>query len=403
MKIVILAIFILIIILVAYMYSKIKNRAKEQNKERLDPNEIKEEILYQFKELEKSRISIGTFLIFVGLVICFVFEPSVTAKISGKTKVYETVRDIKIGEKISNNMFKEVEIGSYGLSNQIIDKKTDIENKYAIVYIPRGQYIYKGNVSEKIPYDNEYLYKSITGLNRAISFTIKSLAYGVSNKIISGDIISIIVIDKNSQSNQNQIKEKTYIPDELKYVEVLTTTNETGTDIENIDKKESDKIYQTITVLVNAEQAKLIADAETNKQIYVSLVYRQGNKEVANYLLKRQSDMLAIKYPKSEDDYQTEEDIKSILLDKNEDENKSDTDNNTSLKEINEVLKRQFVGNENEEYLDDELNYDNENNEETEETETSSMIKDTTQVEKKETRNIEQEEYERIKKEYGVN
>ena len=48
-----------------------------------------------------------------------------------------------------------------------------------------------------------------------------SLAAGLSGKLQAGDIITLIITDKNGE---------TKIPPELKYVKVITTTTQDGVD-----------------------------------------------------------------------------------------------------------------------------------------------------------------------------
>lgn len=254
----------------------------------------KEEIKYQLNELKKSKALMGTLSIIIAIIICFVLTPSFNATLNKKIVVIETIRDIKIGEKITDNMIREIEVGAFGVSNNIIKSREELKDKYATKEIGKAQYIYKNSISEDIPYENQYLYTNLTGLNRAISFTTNKLSNGLSNKLMQGDIISIIVINNQTKAEE----EKAIIPEELKYVEVLTTTNNDGKDIENIkdDKNEDDK-YLTITVLVCDEQAKLIAKAETTQQIYVELVYRPGNQRIASYLLNKQQEVLNDLYP----------------------------------------------------------------------------------------------------------
>ena len=349
----------------------------------------KEEILYQLEEFKKSRALIGTLCIVLALILNFVIAPGINNAINQKTKILECVRDIKIGEKLTNQMFREVEVGAYGLSNQIVKTTDEIKNKYAVTSILKGQYLFKNTIDDKIPYENEYLYTNLNGLNRAISFRVKELEKGVSNKILQGDIISIILVDTSKNVTENAI-----IPDELKYIEVLSTTNETGIDTEDIeDKEKNDVIYRTITVLVTDEQSKIIAGASSNKDIYVELVYRAGNKKLVKYFLEKQKKIINEKYPDNIDK-ETEDEIKKILI-----ENETSfIDPIYDIKDLNRQLKDQLNINNIEtieESIEENIN---------EETEEVTEVETEQRSEEVETQaiDLEQEEYERIKREYGL-
>lgn len=349
----------------------------------------KEEILYQLEEFKKSRALIGTLCIVLALILNFVIAPGINNAINQKTKILECIRDIKIGEKLTNQMFREVEVGAYGLSNQIVKTTDEIKNKYAVTPILKGQYLFKNTIDDKIPYENEYLYTNLNGLNRAISFRVKELEKGVSNKILQGDIISIILVDTSKNVTENAI-----IPDELKYIEVLSTTNETGIDTEDIeDKEKNDVIYRTITVLVTDEQSKIIAGASSNKDIYVELVYRAGNKKLVKYFLEKQKKIINEKYPDNIDK-ETEDEIKKILI-----ENETSfIDPIYDIKDLNRQLKDQLNINNIEtieESIEENIN---------EETEEVTEVETEQRSEEVETQaiDLEQEEYERIKREYGL-
>ena len=345
----------------------------------------KEEIKYQLEEFKKSRALMGTLSIVSALILCFVLTPSFTIALKGRITVCEATRDIKMGEKITEQMIRTVEIGSYNLSSNIIKDKEELKNKYATTMILKGQYFYKNAVSDIIPFNDEYLYTNLTGLNRAMSFTVKNLSNGVSNKIINGDIISIIVIDTQSKIESEQA----IIPDELKYVEVLSTTNNLGSDIEDLDDKTSEnELYQTITVLVSDEQAKQIAKAEATKQIYVELVYR-GNRKVASYLLGKQNEILNVMYPEREND-KTDKEIAKLLEETTRETEESETENTIY---IFEPITTEYI----------EETETTESKKEIEETskaiETAVAIAETT----KSLEELQKEELERMMNEYNIN
>lgn len=107
--------------------------------------------------------------------------------------------------------------------------------------------------------------------------TIPSLANGLSGKIQNGDIISIIVTGNGTES---------VIPPQLTYVKVITATTNKGSDSDNVNVKEdgTNDLPATITLLVNAEQAKLLAGYEQNYKIHIALVYRGAAENAARFL-----------------------------------------------------------------------------------------------------------------------
>ena len=90
------------------------------------------------------------------------------------------------------------------------------------IYLKVGDYILASKLSNKPAAENAYLY-SLDGSKYAISVTIKSFATGLSGKLESGDIVSVLVADYQGMG-------ETVIPPELQYVEVISVTASSGYD-----------------------------------------------------------------------------------------------------------------------------------------------------------------------------
>ena len=119
---------------------------------------------------------------------------------------------------------------------------------------------------------------SATEKSTRISFTVNNLSSAVSGKLQNGDIITIFVLEQDA--------DKAIQPGALTYMQVVTTTTADGIDQDSIVENEdgSYSLPSTVTVLANAEQAKLLATYEENATIHVAFVYR-GDKKVADQFL----------------------------------------------------------------------------------------------------------------------
>ncbi|KAG3106297.1 hypothetical protein PC123_g36 [Phytophthora cactorum] len=105
-----------------------------------------------------------------------------------------------------------------------------------------------------------------------MSVTIKSLAAGLSGKLQPGDIVTLIASDYGEMRT-------TSMPPELQYVEVLAVTTSSGLDAQTgtdttSDDNEDNELPSTLTLLVQPEQAQLLADLENKAKLHTSLVYR---------------------------------------------------------------------------------------------------------------------------------
>lgn len=242
----------------------------------------------KLKELYKNRTVIGVTSIVMALIICFALTPLFNNAIQAKTKVVRIIRDVKEGEEITLDKVMVMEVGKYNLPQEILKNKDDVVGKYAKADLYNGDYVLGSKVSSSPIAENKYLYQ-LDGDKEAISITIKSFAAGLSGKLETGDIISIIA------SDYGEFRE-TITPKELQYVRVLSTTTAKGTDKElnkaNENKEEQQDLATTITLIVNKTQAKLLAELEQASKIHVVLAYR-GNEEGANKFLEEQAKVIS--------------------------------------------------------------------------------------------------------------
>ena len=179
-----------------------------------------------------------------------------------KTDIVRVKNTIERGQQITANDLEIVRVGSYNLPDGIIKDGKSVVGKYATATLFAGDYLF----SEKITGESNSaadILAALDGKKVAISVSIGSYADGLSGKLENGDIISIIIYNKEEY--------RSYIPAELRYVRVITTTTESGVDQdENID----DGKAITVTLLVTPEQAELLSQYESVTSMHFVLVYR---------------------------------------------------------------------------------------------------------------------------------
>lgn len=245
----------------------------------------------------KNRTVLGIVCIVLALIICFGLTPLFNQSVSQKTTIVRVVKDIKAGDAITKDMLQTVEIGGYNLPEGVIKQSGSVVGKYAAADLAPGDYILPAKLSETPSSENAYLY-NLSGGKEAISVSIKSFAQGLSGKLISGDIVSVIAPDYKKQGS-------TVIPPELTYVEVIGVTASSGYDTNQQDagtdssaKDTSEKqLPATVTLLASPEQAKILAELESDGKLHLSLVYR-GSKENADKFLELQNKVIEALYPK---------------------------------------------------------------------------------------------------------
>lgn len=224
----------------------------------------------------RNRTVIGVLCILLALIICFGVTPLFSRSASEKTEIVRVAKDIKEGDEITAEMVQTVEVGAYNLPQNLMKDKKEIVGKYATADLAVGDYILSSKLSTVPAAENAYLY-NLDGTKQAISVTIKSFATGLSGKLESGDIVTVIVADY-------QGKGETAIPPELQYVEVISVTASSGYDANTGEVVDEKELPSTVTLLVTTEQAKVLAELEQDSELHLALVYRGTPENAAKFI-----------------------------------------------------------------------------------------------------------------------
>ena len=237
-------------------------------------------------KLFKNRTVLGIFCIAVSLLICFAITPLVNAGLSKKVAIVRFNQMVQEGEQITKNMVDVVEVGNHNLPENVVRNLADVEGKYLTATVYAGDYILTDKISEEPSAENKYLY-NLNGEKQAMSITINTFAEGLSGKLKSGDIVSVIAPDYLGSG-------ETVIPAELKYVEVIAVTAKSGYDAnteEQWTEEEEKELPSSVTILVRPEQSRLLARLEAEGEIHLSLVFR-GEAEKASEFIEAQDQVL---------------------------------------------------------------------------------------------------------------
>ena len=245
----------------------------------------------------KNRTVVGVICILLSLLICFGITPLFNKSISEKVEIVRIAKEVKAGDEITKDMVQTVEVGSFGLPENVIRQKDTAIGKYAKADMSIGDYILNTKLSDTPAAENAYLY-NLDGTKQAMSVTIKSFSNGLSGKLQSGDIVSVIAADFKKQGI-------TVIPAELKYVEVISVTASSGYDANTGEAKtdEERELPSTVTLLVTPEQSKVLAELEADGKLHLSLVYR-GTAENTAKFTDAQDEIIKALYPTEQEDTQ---------------------------------------------------------------------------------------------------
>jgi pilus assembly protein CpaB len=224
-----------------------------------------------------NRTIIGIICIIAALAICFGVAPMVNRISDGKAEVVRVKQTIPQGSMITEDVIEVINVGSYNLPEGALSTKESVVGKFAKTDMYAGDYIFESKISSDVDTAKDIL-GSLVGDKKVISVTIGSFAQGLSGKLETGDIISAIVYSSKDES--------TFTPDALRYVMVVTSTTSKG-----IDKADVTDNTQpvTVTLLVNQEQAELLAEYEKTASMHFALEFRGDSAIAQQYLDEQQA------------------------------------------------------------------------------------------------------------------
>ena len=148
----------------------------------------------------RNRTILGIVCIFLSLLITFGFSPLINRLLGGDMTVIRLSRDVKQGEEITADCTESVKVKKSTVPSGVILNLKDIRGKYALSDLYAGDYLKKEKLSGTGNSVKE-AFASLDGDKNAVSFTVKSLAAGLSGKITAGDIITTYYRQKRRNQN----------------------------------------------------------------------------------------------------------------------------------------------------------------------------------------------------------
>ena len=233
----------------------------------------------------KNRTVIGVICMVLAIAITFLVAPLVNRLSTDTSEVIRLAADVKQGVQITADHLKVARVKTDSIPAVTLNDPKDVIGKYAASALYAGDYLTTAKLTGEANTASD-VFASLDGTKVAVSVTIDTFAAGLSGKLENGDIISMIVVDKETG--------RAFIPAALRYMKVITTTTSGGIDQDSIVKNEdgSYEIPSTVTLLANTEQAKLLAKYNAETTLTVALVYR-GSTENAQKFLDAQDEYFA--------------------------------------------------------------------------------------------------------------
>ena len=264
----------------------------------------------------RNKFLIGILCIVIGVTVGFVLLPKSQDADINMTKVVRLTQDVEAGTKLEEKMLEIATIPAESVPDGASSTLESFLNRYASSQLYEGDILTSAKVRDTLV---DPVAAAAAKGKQLVSVTVPSLSAGVSGTLQPGDVVSIMVTSKVTQFNQNlglmtpvedseetsdwqtgsslissvTKESQTYIPEELRYLEVCKVSSSDGTDAlvnGDKDKEEPNRLPVTITFYATEAQALKLAEVEQNGEIHVTFVARG---DAADAYIPREERVLA--------------------------------------------------------------------------------------------------------------
>ena len=264
----------------------------------------------------RNKFLIGILCIVIGVTVGFVLLPKSQDADINMTKVVRLTQDVAAGTKLEEKMLEIATIPAESVPDGASSALESFLNRYASSQLYEGDILTSAKVRDTLV---DPVAAAAAKGKQLVSVTVPSLSAGVSGTLRPGDVVSIMVTSKVTQFNQNlglmtpvedseetsdwqtggslissvTKESQTYIPEELRYLEVCKVSSSDGTDAlvnGDKDKEEPNRLPVTITFYATEAQALKLAEVEQNGEIHVTFVARG---DAADAYIPREERVLA--------------------------------------------------------------------------------------------------------------
>ncbi|MEN3005953.1 Flp pilus assembly protein CpaB [Dehalobacterium formicoaceticum] len=212
-------------------------------------------------------------------VIAFILLPKFYAGKSVTAMVLRALEDIPAGTEIQERHLASVEMGNFGLPDNIIIDKAQIVGKIAQTDIAAGDFLFPQKLGNYIA--NEKLDRIVKEDKRLVTISVPSIAAGLSSHLQPGDSVTVAVFSgQNAEGNESKSSAQVILYPELKNLEVYGVDNaRTQSTAEVREQQEGqpssgDPIPKAITLIVTEAQAARLIEAEYTGKLHLIFVQR---------------------------------------------------------------------------------------------------------------------------------
>lgn len=273
-------------------------------------------------KLIRNKFIIGILCIAIGVTAGFILLPRSQRSEISMTQVVRLTQNVKAGEQLTAENLETTTIPAANVPSGASSSVDTYRGRYAVTQLFAGDILTATKVRDTLV---DPVAAGAAKGKQLVSLTVPTLTAGVSGTLLPGDVVAIMVTSKVTQFNQQlgllvateqstiattpeledgegedsdgdinsginqtlissiQKESETYIPEELRYLEVCKVTSSDGTDALVNAAKDPDvpnRLPATITFYVTEEQALKLAEVEQNGDIHIAFLARGDAADV---------------------------------------------------------------------------------------------------------------------------
>lgn len=246
----------------------------------------------------RNKFIIGMLCIAIGITTGFVLLPKSQNAEVDMSQVVRLTQDVAAGTLLESDMLELAQVPTESVPAGAASAVESFLSRYASSQLYKGDILTEAKVRDTLV---DPVAAAAAKGKQLVSVTVPTLSAGVSGTLQPGDIVSVMVTSKVTQFNANlglntatqepdaevvqtsslissvTKESQTYIPEELRYLEVCKISSSDGSDAlvngkENTE--EPNRLPVTITFYATEAQALKLAEVEQNGELHVTFVAR---------------------------------------------------------------------------------------------------------------------------------
>lgn len=226
-------------------------------------------------KLFRNKIFIGAMCLLLAGMLAFVFLPRLYSAQASTTEIVKPKQTVESGTVITDDMLTVTEVGSYGLSDNVVRNKSEIIGLVAGETVYAEEYLWRDRFMTQEVYDSAAS-KTSFGLSDGtylLTISLPSESSGIAGILRAGNTVDVYGYTDDGGS--------TVVTEALTAVRVYEVLNKKLVSLDDLDAElrtnpdadpsDYDFAPAYVVFVVNEQQAKVLIGLEKDKSLHLLL------------------------------------------------------------------------------------------------------------------------------------